>query len=313
MVSVPGTFKIPKLVIPESATPAEAAALIAQHQIATLEEESRIRDARGYLEALLTTYGLESLTGWAIEQIREGNSPDMVMQLMRERQEFRDRFPAIFAREEAGLTPISPAEYVEYERAAQRMFRAAGLPGEFWSDRDVVTGLLTADVSVQELSQRVSLAFDRVASAPEAVRREFEGMFGAFGDAALATFFLDPDRSMPALERAAASAEYAGAGAMFGFSVASRAQDAARMGFTFDSALAGFRQAAQLRPLVDRQLAWERGELDQDDLLDAVFGVSDGDALRRRQEGRLSAFQGGARPMLGEQGALQAGTATRVR
>lgn len=282
--------------------------------IENLTDAADIGDASAYLEALLRQYGLESLLGWAMDMLRQGRSEHEILQLMRDPDNpggkaFRDRFPAIFAREEAGLPPLSPGEYVQYEQEARRLMRESGLPAGFYDDPSDFTNLLAQDVSLRELSQRVELGFERVMQAPAEVRDEFARMFGAEGDQALAALFLDPDAALPALERQVAMAEMAGAGSVFGFGVGrGTAEELARFGFSFDQALTSFRQAAQLRPL-SNELTFERFDVTEGDLVGGSFGIDANsiESIRKRQEGRVAPFQSGDSARLGEEGLLGAG------
>lgn len=255
------------------------------------------RDALAYIKAILADYGLpESLADWAWGKIVSGAPTEEVALDLRDTPEFQTRFPAIAAREAAGLSPLSPAEYVAYEQAATQLFRTSGLPAGFYDDKADFTALLAADVSVAELNDRIATdGFRRVVDAPPQVRDAFAEFFGPQGDAALAAFFIDPERAVPVLQRMATQADIAGrALASGGLDL-----DAARAGELADFGITGL-QVQQAAANVAEQAALFRESVSEGtDLtgeregLNAALGVSDASALRQRQQARVGAFSGG--------------------
>lgn len=276
----------------------------------SLNDIAERHDGILFLQELLEEYDLGGLTGWAIEQLRAGRSTDEITQLLRETPEFRARFPAIDARREAGLPAISPREYLEWEQQASQIARESGLPSHFYDEPADFTDKIANNWSIGEFSARITEGFQKVDQAPEAVRREFEAIFGTSGRSAMASFFLDSDRALPALERAVATAEMGGAASMMGFNLsANRSEDLASYGFSFGAAMQAFGQAAQLRPLTD-DLAFERTSVGEDVLIDSQFGLSPAAAeqITRRVEGRTNVFASGDRGAVDEDGFLGAGS-----
>lgn len=259
----------------------------------------RERDAVARINDALSRYGLpKSLGKWVWNQVVvQGLSESEILLELRERPEFKERFPAI----DAGV-PISPAEYVEYEQNALALFQQSGIAGALFDDpqefQDFIAEQLQNDVALPELNQRLNQNFVDVANAPQEVRDAFGEFFmdTEAGDQALAAFMLDPDLSLPKLERMIQTAQVAGAGARFDFGISeSFAQRAAELGITQRQASESFGQAARLRPLT-QQLAGERQSFNTQALLQGTV-MDDAEALdqlRRRQEGRVGAFQSGA-------------------
>lgn len=244
----------------------------------------------------LNEYGLGSLSDWAWQEIVNGATPTQVSLDLMERPEFVQRFPAIEARRAAGLPPISPAEYVAYEQQARQMMRNAGLPTGFFDDNGDVTKLISGDVSLAELSQRISdEGFARVARAPAAVRDAFAEFFGVQGDAALAALFLDPERSRPILERMATTADIAGrardAGLALGFGRSDELAGYGLAGAQVGQAAAGVAANAGLFA----ETVSENTDLTAEGTgLDAALGLSGTAqrALERRGQERVAAFSG---------------------
>src|SRR5690606_5955674 len=133
----------------------------------------RRRDVRLYIRQLFQNYGLpRSLADWAYNVLVEGASGSELIQRMYERPEFRERFRALFEyqRLNPNLPAISPADVLEYERQAAAIMRAAGMPPQFYDHWSDFVDLIARGVSLQELAERVQEGFERVATAPRAVR-----------------------------------------------------------------------------------------------------------------------------------------------
>lgn len=246
-----------------------------------------------YLRTVLAQYGLESLTTWAMGALARGLSETQVLQEMRQTPEFMARFPAIALRQQAGLAPISPGEYVEYERRVAQIMRDAGMPPQFYDQPQDFTDLLVADRSAAEVASIVQDGYLRVRMAPPEVRDVFADWFGADGDAALAAFFLDPDRAKPALLRMADEAFVGGWGQRYDLDVtrdlATEITEVGRAG----EAPQVFEQVAQQQPYFDETVT-ETQDLTTEQGIRAGLGL-DADSTRQvkaRREQRAAQFGG---------------------
>ncbi len=209
------------------------------------------KNALAYLENLFKQFNLNSLTDKAWKYIVDNGVEDETRLLlwMREQPEFKQRFPAYEALQKK-YRNIQPGEYVMLERQYSQVMRSAGLSATFFDSPDDFTSLIENDVSQAEFQDRVDNGFKKVAEADPVVREAFQRYFGVEGDAALAAFFIDPDRSAPKLTKAAQMAEIGGAGSTMGVQVDSvYAEKLARLGVTEQQALAGFRKMQQQRAL----------------------------------------------------------------
>lgn len=253
------------------------------------------RDAYTVIRQALEYYGLPaSLADWAWGEITAGKGNAEVMQDLQQRQEFKDRFPAIEARIKLGLPPLSPGEYVAYEQSAIQMMRAAGLPEGFYDSPDDFTKFLAADVSVKELGDRVGLARDAMYQAPPEVRDALR-QFG-MSDGDLTAYFLDDVRALPLLEKTYAAAQIAGASTRTGFQT-TQAQDfrLAELGVSADQAQTGLSQLGQQRGLMAAAVGRPEQAITVDEQIDAVFGGNAAKAqqIERRRRSRQAEFQGG--------------------
>lgn len=236
------------------------------------------------IRSVLREYGLENLTDWAAEMITKGLSETEILQSMRKTEQFKARFPAIQQREAKGLPPISPADYVNYEKAASQLGSYYDLPISL-TDRQAIGDLLANDVSAAELEQRVRDGYGRVKNLPPEVKQWFGQIYGADTDRALAAFFIDPDRAAPELMTMAQAAEIGGRAKGFDIGVNRQmAEELARQGVSGDGAQQGFAALDQERGLYNETIA-DVGNLDVGrEGVAAQFGTDP--ASRRQVENR---------------------------
>lgn len=254
------------------------------------------RDAYARLNTVLTDYGLGTLGATVQAWLIEGLSEAEIVQRMRETPEFKTRFPAIEERKRKGLAPISPGEYVAYERQARQMMRAAGIPEGFYDSNDDFKNFLTNDLSLAELGDRVTLAANAAFKMPKEARDALTRWGMGPGD--LTAFWLDPDKAQPLLERKYAAAQLAGSATrtQFGELDETQAGRLAGLGVTEQQAEQGFGALYDARELFN---PLERGEevVGQDEQLGAAFeGNSNArrriEQQRRRRQARFESGGG---------------------
>ena len=249
----------------------------------TEETNKRNRDSYARLNTVLADYGLGTLGASVQSWLVEGLSESEITQRMRDTNEFKTRFPAIAERTKKGLSPISPGEYVAYERNARQMMRAAGLPEGFYDSPEDFSKFLNNDLSIAELGDRVTLAANAAFKMPKE-DRDALARFGA-GPGDITAFWLNPDTAQPLLERKYAAAQLAGSAqrTTYGQLDETTASGLADLNVTAQQAEQGFGELANSRELFG---ALDSGEdvIDQDAQLDAQFRGSA--AARRRIEQR---------------------------
>jgi hypothetical protein len=209
------------------------------------------KNAFAYIEERLKTFGLGNMTQKVWNYIIENGVEDdnRTMLWLYEQPEFKQRFPAFEALQKK-YRGIQPAQYIELERQYTQTMRSAGLSASFFDNPDDFTSLIANDVSQAEFQERVDNGFKKVTEANPAVREAFRQYFGIEGDAALAAFFIDPDRSAPKLAKAAQMAELGGAASTMGVQInADYAEKLTRLGISEQQALAGFQKMQQQRSL----------------------------------------------------------------
>lgn len=209
------------------------------------------RDAFEALRSLFASYGLESLTDNIKNYVIQGYSADTIQILLQDSKEYKERFAANEARRKKGFRVLSPAEYIETEKAYERMLFNAGLPKGFYDSKDDYRKFLENDASPVELEQRIAVAKAAVQSDNPYIRDTYKAWYAAGlseGDAIAAV--LDPvmggglaEKKMRATVAAlGGAAQQQGVGTSF-----ARAEQLANLGVSAESAQQGFGQVAQIQ------------------------------------------------------------------
>ncbi|HEY2332963.1 MAG TPA: hypothetical protein VGH94_13675 [Acidimicrobiales bacterium] len=245
------------------------------------------------LRTMLDGWGLGGLTDWAWQKLTSGASMDQIVYEMRQTDQYKQRFAGNVARQAAGLTPMTEADYLNYEQSARQLFSFYGLPKTFYDQPSDFADFIAKDVSVTELSDRVQLASQRMNAQPEE-DKAWARLYGVSTGDQLA-YFLDESKALPILQRQAAAANLAGIGTRTGFGDIDRAaaERLAGMGVTADQATQGFGQLAGMKQVTGQIIGDTGPGMTQGEQLGAVFdqnatNVAD---LSRRQRGRLANFQ----------------------
>ena len=270
------------------------------------------RDALARLSSLFTSWGISGMEEWIRTKLIQGSSEAEIQLELYDRPEFKARFPAIEARKQAGLNPVSPAEILEYETRGRELLRRAGLTSETFTSRDYLQGLMVKDVSLSEVQERLNDGLIRIQQAPPEVRNAFGTYFGANGDMALAQFFLDPEKAVPELEKMASTAIVGGISERYGLHLAQQiAKEVADTGVSDSAVWAGFQKLDSMRSLFSETLAETNDYTAEQQGVGAVFGTQPGqqELLQRRAQSRTSVFSGGGGAVSSERGVIGLGVA----
>jgi hypothetical protein len=252
--------------------------------------------ARDIIDNTLAEYGLaeayandgESLSEWAWNRYLETGDADLVMVELRSQQAFKDRFPAYDILAEKGRA-LSPAEYIAYEQTLASMLQNYGVPDGIFDLRDVVTEMLTNDVSATEFSERLAINAEASLTAPPEVAQSLQDMYGV-GPGEMLAYYLDPDRALPKLQQQYTAAQIRGAALERQFTLdRQRAERFAELGYTYEQARAAAEAADTARGLTGGANAVGATQL---------FGSGLGDtaaitAVRRAIASRQARFAGG--------------------
>lgn len=307
----PGTYVPPGGTSPppdyQQEDPAITAAKIAAEearQAREAAEQMRQQSAKAYIQNLLDLYGLGGLAKQAWTWIQDGATEPEVLQKMRETQIYKDRFPAMAIRKNAGLAPIDEGTYVELERRYAELASYYQLPTSFYDQASDFTELIGSNRSPEQMAQIFEQGYVRVTQTAPEVRAAFARYYGVQGDAALAALYIDPDRGAQTLIRMASVAVAGG--------IAEQADINLSLGLAdriaeFNPSVGTLRQnfgaVNQLRP-VQRESVSETTDITMEDMVGAQFGFNNPayEDIQRRIASRQSAFRGGGSAAATSQG-----------
>lgn len=254
------------------------------------------------IESTLRRWGFNSeeiagLSVWVQAQLQAGIPVDSILILIYDQENFQKRFPGMKAATEKGYAPLSPGDYIEYEDSL-REYVDKYLPGEMVGDLDkLMTKLMGGNISLQQVQDRLQIAYDEILNAPVDVKNWFTEEYGRDGDASLVAILLDPTSSFTDLEQNAKEAyTQAAASAILATDIT---EDAARrivnLGFSQEAQYRQFTDLARQEFLFAEKLTEESDLRMEREGVGSAFGI-DLDASRsvaEREEERLSEFSGG--------------------
>lgn len=236
-----------------------------------------------------------SLTRWAWGRFKElggGTDPTNAYQIidleMRERDEFKARFPAYDALRAQGQA-WEPGEIIAYERRAKEALGRLGAEEDYTNAE--IQQWLIGGVSQAELDDRIDMAY-QAAQAPSEAADALRRMYGLDGSL-LARFWLDPDRTQAKIEQMwragtiGASAQIAGFG---GLSAGEAEMLAGRVGA--EQAQQAFGGLVAQRDLMAQQVG-EADAVSRDQQIAAVSGDARAqEFIQRRLRRRQAQFEG---------------------
>ena len=174
------------------------------------------------LTALLSSYGIDGIANMVDKIITDYPEADgeEILNLIRYDQRYNkpymDRFAGNAIRMKNKLPMLDEATYLQQELSYSKIFKSYGLKN--LDTREQYTKLIASDVSVDEVTSRVSLAYDRVLKADPTTTEAFRKFYPMLGASDLVSAMLDPEQQLPALERKVQAAEIGGAALRQGLS-----------------------------------------------------------------------------------------------
>ena len=181
------------------------------------EEKTAERlSAYNILKMEFDQYGLGSLVT-DIRDLLVNDTPTSEFGLrLRGTDAYKTRFKANETRIAAGLSALSPAEYVALEDQYQNVMRNYGIPASYYA-KDT-TGrqsgfekFIAGDVSATELEERISTAQQRVLNASPEVQATLRTFFPDVQNGDILAYVLDPTQGLENIKRKVTAAEIGGA------------------------------------------------------------------------------------------------------
>ncbi len=264
------------------------------------------RNAFMALNAMFEQYGLGSLAGKIYDYVKSGYGSDVISIMLQDTPEYKKRFAANEQRLKAGLPVLSPAEYISVENSYRQIMRQSGLPSGFYDSTDDFTNWISGDMSPTELESRVDLATQATALANPAYKSALKEMGLSDGD--LAAYFLDQNRALPLIQKAAATAAIGAEALQRGLAFDQQyASELATAGVSRDTAAQGYAKIADeftdlgtLAQVYGGQ--WSQRMAEEDVFVGGTAASKEKEKLMNREKGSFSGASGGASSGLAQRG-----------
>lgn len=240
-------------------------------------------------------YGLGSLVQTVKGLIEKDVPPSQFIIELRNSPQYQQRFNANTKRLEKGLAALSEADYIRNEDAYRNTLRAYGLT-QFDNDA-YVSQFIENDIRPEELTERVSLAVNRLQMADPAITSTLKRFYG-LKDSDMLAAILDPKTQLPQIQRSIATAGIGAAAGRQGLNIGRDvAEQLAAQGVTQQEAERGYATIAEILPTAEKLSDIYGEELGRYGLPEAEQEVFNqlASAQRRRQrlvERERAAFSG---------------------
>lgn len=264
--------------------------------------QSNQQSAYDQIQSVLSGYGftgsqLSQLMSWATNIIQNNGSATssdlsaIVQSELPNQTAFQQRFPAIAARQKAGLPAITVTDYLNLESAYAQAEQAAGIPPN-WASYD---NLIANNVSSQEYSDRLTQGYDVVAQGSPETLQAFQDYYG-ITPSQLAAYFTNPAKAEPLLIQQALASQIGGSAIQSGFGAQqaagkglsqAEALQLAQQGTTYSQAQQGFSQIAQEKQVLGALPGQQQPALTNDQVLGATFGSNGAAAQQIKQNEQL--------------------------
>jgi hypothetical protein len=257
-------------------------------------------EALDELRAILEYYGLGSLVDTLASRIIDDptlvDNPTILLSSIRDTPEYRQRFKGNETRRTRGLPELAPADYIQLESAYRETIRANSLPRGFYDTQEDFATFIAADVSPNELNNRIAQGYNAVMQAEPGTKEELRRLYG-LADGDIAAFFLDPDRfqQSDAIRKAQAAAVASEARRQADLQISQQqAESLAREGIGREQAQQGFATIGQAQELFNPLQLGEEG-ITTEEQISGVFGTNAAAAQRiaTRQRRRRAQFEAG--------------------
>jgi hypothetical protein len=255
--------------------------------VSTIESDKRDARQSAYDELLVefNKYGLGSLVT-DIKGLIEKDIPrqQFIIEL-RNTKAYQERFKANAERLKKGLSTLNEATYINNEDAYRNTLRTYGLT-QFDND-EYVSQFIANDIRPEELTERVSLAVNRVKMADPAITRTLKDYYG-LQDADMVASILDPKTQLPRIQRQIAASEIGVAAGRQGFNIGPTiAEQLAAQGVTQAGAQKGYGTIAEILPTAEKLSDIYGKDLERYGLAEAEQEVFNELASAQRKRKRL--------------------------
>lgn len=249
--------------------------------------------AKAVIDSFLAGLGLASLSTWAWTKYTAGESIDQISLELYATPQFKAQYPEYETLAKEGRA-VSVAQIQAYRTAAAQMFHQYGLPQGFYDQPSDFANLMGNDVSIAELSQRLSQAAAATYQTDQTTKDELQRLWGVT-PGEMTAMWLDPDRALPAIQQRFVAAQASAAGKLSGFGQLTQeeALRVAQSGDNVDQLRQGFAGLAHNQELFNPLNAGEQ-TFGREQVLGAEFGGDTGtqSAIQKQAAGRVAEFGG---------------------
>ena len=291
-----------------------------QSQGALAQNNSNAQSAYDLLYNEFKQYGLESLVEPLKGMIQQGATGATLSLALQNTDAYKQRFSANQDRIKAGLSALSPAQYIALEDQYQNIMRNYGLPASYYSKDSLGTQagfnkLIAGDVSATELEQRVIEAQQKVNNANPEVKQALRMFYPGISEGDILAYSLDPNNALNDIKRKVAAAEIGGSALAQGLTANQLgAEGLAAAGITKAQAQQGYQNIASYLPtataLSDIYGYQGGGPFTQATAEAATFGTA-GAAEAQRRRKKLSDLE--QAQFASQSGTAQSGALSRDR
>jgi hypothetical protein len=238
------------------------------------------------------------------------DDPDAFVYSLKNEDAYKKRFAANEIRKAQGKTELLPSTYLALEDTYRKTLQASGLPPGFYDTQADLDKMIGGDVSIYELSTRITDAYNVVRDAPADVTDKLKSLYG-ISDGDILAYFIDPDRARPQLiaadyKRQAQAAMVAGqaqrtAGINLG---AAFSEDVVRQNISETAQKQAFTTIADMNELTRAQ--GNERDLTTEQIAGAQLGIDSASRkiLEDRKKGRVAGFSGGGEFSMQQAGGL---------
>lgn len=265
--------------------------LAKQYAEAQAQKEKELQMQRQSIMDVLTDrftrYNLQGLIPTIKKLAQEGATEATITLALQETEDYKNRFRANEERIKKGLQVLDPGTYLRAEDSYRQLLRSYGLK-QFDNDA-YVSQFIANDISIDELSNRVVTAVQRVQNADPAISRTLRDYYG-IGSNDLVAYVLDPNQQLQKIQRQVAAAEIGTAARVQGLEAGvGVAEQLAAQGITQAEAQRGYATIADILPTAEKLSSIYGNTLEGYDQAQAEQEVFNSLASAQRRRQRLTA------------------------
>lgn len=228
------------------------------------------QNAYNALVKIFQTFDLGSLAPDILKLVQQGITDAPTVELMlQDTQAWKQRFAGNEIRRKNGLNVLDPATYLDLENQYNALLKQFGIPKGQYGRSDFAEWMGNG-VSPAEIQDRLQMASAAVYNADDSFKNALNQL--GIDQGHQISYFLDPEKSDPFLQRQFHAAQIGGAALRHNLGMDNAmAQQLASLGITSDQANAGYAQIAQELPKMNKLAQLSGQTVSQNDFERQLF------------------------------------------